>query len=620
MFPPADRPIRLTLRGLSSMRFLLAVLGALAGLALAGMPSDAQAQGAGVKRVALVIGNAAYKEQPLKNPVNDAKAMAAKLRQIGFQVIERTNATKSQMEKAVADFGEALNAGAVGLFYYAGHGLQVGGRNFLVPVDATITSEQRVRLETLDVDVVLDQMEAAKSGVNLLILDACRNNPFERRFRATGGGLAQINAPQGTLIAYATAPGKVAADGDGANGLYTAKLLQHIATPGLPVEEVFKRVRIDVSRETNADQTPWESSSLTGSFTFVEQQLAAAPAAQATAPAVDKEAMVWQSVKDSDDPAILSAYLAQFPDGTFAPLAKARIAALEQQRQARAPQPPVQQAAAPAAAMRAAPPAGSGNRAFDGLWRGSQKCAATMRSPGYEDERVFVIEDGLIVLTEGEGALARDGGKASIYGVIDEQGQVALTGEGVRPGLGEFKLRMAGRFSGDSFKASGSAFAVGDPSRARTCTIEARLVQRDGKAAGAAPPPAAQASAPVAAATPRALTPGSSDGTWQGSYSCSASPSSGMPAFDNPGRVFQVRDGRLSGRFMPGGPGSGNGVEEYSGTIAPDGTVTITGTGSNPKGPRPYNINLRGTAIDGRFTATGKHGDRDCTLTYVKIR
>jgi hypothetical protein len=93
-----------------------------------------------------------------------------------------------------------------------------------------------------------------------------------------------------------------------------------------------------------------------------------------------------------------------------------------------------------------------------------------------------------------------------------------------------------------------------------------------------------------------------------------------MPAFDNPGRVFQVRDGRLSGRFMPGGPGSGNGVEEYSGTIAPDGTVTITGTGSNPKGPRPYNINLRGTAIDGRFTATGKHGDRDCTLTYVKIR
>lgn len=603
-------------------RFLRSTLLGVAALLLAAAPVGAQGPAAGPKRVALVIGNSAYKEQPLKNPVNDAKAMAAKLRQMGFQVIERLNATKTQMERAVADFGEALNAGAVGLFYYAGHGLQVSGRNFLVPVDATITTEQRVRLETLDIDVVLDQMEAAKSGVNLLILDACRNNPFERRFRASGGGLAQINAPQGTLIAYATAPGKVAADGDGANGLYTSKLLQHIGTPGVAVEEVFKRVRIDVSRETNAEQTPWESSSLTGSFAFVEQQVAAAPAPAAIAPppsAVDRDALFWQSVKDSDDPAIIGTYLAQFPNGTFAPLAKAKIAALEQQRQAKSQQPPVQQAAAPTPAVRA-PTVGSGNRAFDGLWRGHQKCAATMRNPGYEDERTFVVEDGLLVLTEGDGSLARDGGKASMHGAIDEQGQIALTGEGFRPGLGEFKLRLAGRFSGDSFKASGSAFAAGDPSRARTCTIEARLVQRADNAAVAAPPPVRPASAPLAAAVPRALTPGSLDGVWQGSYACSASPSSGMPAFDNPGRVFHVRDGRLTGRFTPGGPGSGNGVEEYAGTIAPDGTVSITGEGSNPKGPRPYRISLQGKAEDGRFTATGKHGDRDCTLTYVKIR
>lgn len=273
------------------------------------------------KRVALVIGNAAYKEAPLKNPVNDARAMAAKLRQVGFEVIQRENAGKSQIESALRAFGDALSGGAIGLFFYAGHGLQVNGRNFLVPVDATIASEQHVRLEAIDVDLVLDQMEAAKSGVNLVILDACRNNPFERRFRSSGNGLAQINAPQGTLIAYATAPGKVASDGDGANGLYTAKLLQHLATPGLPVEEVFKRARVDVARATNNGQTPWESSSLTGSFFFVE------PPQQ---PSV--EALLWRSIADSTDPEVLRSYLAQYPNGAFAAPARTRIAAIERQR------------------------------------------------------------------------------------------------------------------------------------------------------------------------------------------------------------------------------------------------------------------------------------------------
>jgi uncharacterized caspase-like protein len=283
------------------------------------------------KKVALVIGNAAYKEAPLKNPVNDARAMAVKLRQVGFQVIARENAGKNQMETALAEFGEQLNGGAVGLFFYAGHGMQVNGRNFLLPVDATIASEQRVRLETIDVDLVLDQMEAAKSSVNLVVLDACRNNPFERRFRSSGNGLAQVNAPQGTLIAYATAPGKVASDGDGLNGLYTSRLLQHLATPGLPVEEVFKRVRIDVAKATNSLQTPWESSSLTGSFFFVSPAAAGSSPA-APAPAVDREALFWQSVADSNDTAVLQSYLSQYPKGTFAPAARAKIAALEQRR------------------------------------------------------------------------------------------------------------------------------------------------------------------------------------------------------------------------------------------------------------------------------------------------
>ncbi|MBL8704156.1 MAG: caspase family protein, partial [Rhodospirillales bacterium] len=293
-------------------------------------------------KIALVIGNAAYKEAPLKNPVNDARAMAAKLRQLGFQVIAQENATKAQMEKSVLDFGEALSAGAVGMFYYAGHGLQVNGRNFLVPVDATMRSEQRVRLETLDVDILLDQMDVAKSGVNLVILDACRNNPFERRLRSTGSGLAQINAPQGTLIAYATAPGKVAADGEGANGVYTARLLQHMSAPGLAIEEVFKRVRSDVARDTAGAQTPWESSSLTGGFFFVEPAPVAPPPVVAAprpeppppapAPAIDREALFWQSIGDSNDPAMLQAYLGQYPNGAFAPLARAKIASLERRQ------------------------------------------------------------------------------------------------------------------------------------------------------------------------------------------------------------------------------------------------------------------------------------------------
>jgi len=323
------------------------------------------------RRVALVIGNSTYREAPLKNPHNDARAMAAALKERGFEVILRQNATKTDMERAIADFGEKLEEGSTGLFYYAGHGMQVNGRNFLIPVDAQITSEQRVRLETVDVDVVLDQMQAAKSKVSLVILDACRNNPFERRFRSSGGGLAQINAPEGTLISYATAPGKVAADGEGDNGLFTEELLRAVKQPGLKVEEVFKAVRIGVTRRSNGAQTPWEASSLVGDFYFVPpppppvQVAAVAPAPVVAAPTPPPPVVVapapqpqsldlafWDAVKGSNSPTELQAYLESFPNGTFAPLAKARIAALSR---AVAPAPPP--AAPPVAAPVAAAPA-----------------------------------------------------------------------------------------------------------------------------------------------------------------------------------------------------------------------------------------------------------------------
>ena len=221
------------------------------------------------RRIALVIGNAKYKEGPLSNPVNDANDMEAVLKSSGFRVIKALDATQKQMNRAIFEFGELLTHDSVALFYYAGHGLQVRGKNYLIPVDAEIKSESSVRVESVDVDGVLDQL--SNSELNVVILDACRNNPFERRTsRSLGaaGGLAQMEAPKGSLIAYSTAPGKTAADGEGRNGLYTQALLRYIKEPGLTIEQVFKNVRREVARSTRDAQMPWESSSMTGEFYF----------------------------------------------------------------------------------------------------------------------------------------------------------------------------------------------------------------------------------------------------------------------------------------------------------------------------------------------------------------
>ncbi len=305
----------------------------------------AAAHAAEPPRLALVIGNAEYRVGPLRNPVNDAKAMTAVLTEHGFSVIYRQNATKAEMEAAIAEFGEGLEEGATGLFYFAGHGMQVQGRNFLIPVDAEIKSESRVRLTAIDVDVILDQMAAARSRINMMILDACRNNPFERSFRSTGGGLAQINAPEGTLIAYATAPGKVAIDGTGTNGLYTEELVRAIRQPGQKVEDVFKAVRSNVSRRSNGLQTPWEASSLVGDFYFRETKPSGTATPSALSAQQALELALWDAVKNTTQAGELKAYLDQFPKGTFAPLARMRMAALAAQPAAApaaaAPPPPV---------------------------------------------------------------------------------------------------------------------------------------------------------------------------------------------------------------------------------------------------------------------------------------
>jgi uncharacterized caspase-like protein len=220
------------------------------------------------RKIALVIGNGGYKDAPLRNPVNDARDIAKALRDLGFEVMHGENLSQNDMKRQIRSFGEKISNGGVGLFYYAGHGTQINGVNYLIPVDAVITKAEEVEYESVDVGLVLAQMESAQNRLNLVILDACRNNPFARAFRSARSGLASIDAPSGTLIAYATAPGSVAIDGSGDNGLYTSELLSAMREPGNKVEDVFKLVRIAVQAKSNGRQIPWESSSLVGDFYF----------------------------------------------------------------------------------------------------------------------------------------------------------------------------------------------------------------------------------------------------------------------------------------------------------------------------------------------------------------
>ena len=228
------------------------------------------ASGAPERRSALVIGNSSYSTGSLRNPANDADDMASALKRLGFDVILKKNTSQQDMEDAIRNFGDRLKRGGVGLFFYAGHGVQIAGKNFLLPIGARIDREIDVKYRAVDADMVLDEMGNAGNPMNIVILDACRDNPFGKSFRTTSRGLAIISsAPRGTLISYSTNPGNVAADGSGHNSPYTGSLIKHMMTPGLPIEEVFKNVRQDLGRQTEGKQIPWELSSLEGKFYFM---------------------------------------------------------------------------------------------------------------------------------------------------------------------------------------------------------------------------------------------------------------------------------------------------------------------------------------------------------------
>ncbi len=285
-------------------------------------------------RTALIIGNGSYVDVPLRNPVNDATDMSSVLKSLGFEVLFYTDLDQNGMKKAIREFGSKLRAnGGVGLFYYAGHGVQVKGINYLIPVRAQVNSEEEVEYEGVEAGLVLAQMEAAKNEMNIVILDACRNNPFARSYRSAEKGLAQLNAPSGSLIAYSTAPGSIASDGTGRNGLYTQELLRQMKVPGVSIEEIFKQVRIAVRRLTSEKQTPWESSSLTGAFYFSGARDPGRPEAKTTSPEIAVDSSVedeyWNNIQGRSDPKLFEGYLSEFPRGKYAALARQRISTYE---------------------------------------------------------------------------------------------------------------------------------------------------------------------------------------------------------------------------------------------------------------------------------------------------
>ncbi len=221
-------------------------------------------------RIALVIGNNAYASSPLRTPAEDARAFAEKLRHLGFDVTLREDGTRQAMIEAIEAFTASLRERqGVGLFYYAGHALQIDGQNFLVPTDADINTEMSARANTVEVDALLKTMADAKGRVSVIILDSCRNNPFRSRVRGASSGLAQVSATgNDMLIEFSTAPGMTAADGDGVHSPYAQALLETIETPGLSIEQLFKQIRVKVIKATDNQQRPWEESSLTGDFRF----------------------------------------------------------------------------------------------------------------------------------------------------------------------------------------------------------------------------------------------------------------------------------------------------------------------------------------------------------------
>ncbi len=290
------------------------------------------------KRMALLIGNSGYDSAPLSNPSNDVRDMASALKAAGFDTVQKENLDALGMKAAISEFGERMkkNKDAAGFFFFAGHGIQVNGRNFLLPVGRNYKSEQDVEAYGLDISFVMRRLEESSGRISVVILDACRNNPFyNRKSRAPGArGLAPMDAPSGSLVAFSTAPGTEASDGGGRNGLYSKHLLSNIRIPGLTLEQVFKRTREGVERESGGQQSPREESSLKGEDFYITPLDAGAGMQPVVGNAADMA--YWETIKLSRSANDFKAYLKDFPQGSFASLAQSRVTELGSAREAQA--------------------------------------------------------------------------------------------------------------------------------------------------------------------------------------------------------------------------------------------------------------------------------------------
>lgn len=312
------------------------------GIAAAFSLFPVRAQAPGDIRVALVIGNAAYAgNAALANPVNDARAMSDTLRGLGFTVVELRDSSKAQMTDAIAKVQSSLNGQqGVGMLYYAGHGMQLDWRNYMVPVDAKLQTSSDIPAQTVDIEQVITAFKTAGNRMNILVLDACRDNPFAQNgSRPSAKGLAPLDAPPGTFLAYATAPGNVAEDGDtqgpngtSGNGLYTQYLLQELKKPIAKIEDVFKRVRLNVRQKSAGRQIPWESTSLEDDFFFNTGRVVAAvvPSEAERDKAFESEKADWDAIKDSTRADDFYAFLQKYPTGLISQLATATLERLAQ--------------------------------------------------------------------------------------------------------------------------------------------------------------------------------------------------------------------------------------------------------------------------------------------------
>lgn len=292
------------------------------------------------KRIALIIGNSAYQNtSPLRNTVNDANLMAETLSNLGFEVIKEVNANFQKMEKAVEKFGLRLHQMGnvdIALFYYSGHGVQIDGVNYVLPIDVKGDNQAELKSLSIAVKDVQNYMNQTPSRVNVIVMDACRNDPFKGKTRSLSAGtkgLAPMQAAKGTLIAYATSPGDTASDGRGINSPYTDALSRALRIPNLSVERVFKEARTSVIKETDGDQTPWEASSLTGADVYFNGK--AAPT-QSTIPTptpvtakLSRAEQDWNEIKDSNSMEFYFKFAGRYPDSEFADLARDKIVSLQ---------------------------------------------------------------------------------------------------------------------------------------------------------------------------------------------------------------------------------------------------------------------------------------------------